>query len=52
MTDLHTAFEYRLNNLHTKIGAYATEYVVTAAEQSDIAVVTTDFGAMNDYAEP
>lgn len=40
-----------LNNLNTKIGAYATKYVVTTAEQDDIEAAATDFAAMLDYAD-
>jgi len=48
-TDL--ALRAWLNNLNTKIGAYATKYAVTTAEQDDIDAAATDFAAMLDYAE-
>lgn len=40
-----------LNNLNTKIGAYATKYAVTTAELADIDAAATDFAAILDYHE-
>lgn len=40
-----------LNNLHGKIGDYATKYAVTAAEQGDMEAAAMDFAAMLAYVE-